>query len=215
MPPAPGATRSAAIAGVAPLGLTPCRRTAAIIDPAPLTMSSDWPMLNDCRRDLVRAAGSAHPADGVAGRRDADARRTTCSPTNWTSPSPSTACSRRWTSRCRASSEAGPACAPSPRTAAWPSAGTRDAEGFFWCVGQGGYGIQTSPAAGQLVADLVAGRDPGPAAEIVPAVDPRRFTAVRQRRDCTRPLRNAAAECVSRGVCVPPRCSRPTPRIDA
>jgi D-arginine dehydrogenase len=35
----------------------------------------------------------------------------------------------------------------------------RQAEGFFWCVGQGGYGIQTSPAAGRLVADMVAGRD--------------------------------------------------------
>ena len=38
------------------------------------------------------------------------------------------------------------------------------AEGFFWSIGQGGYGIQTSPAAGRLVADLVAGRDPGAAA---------------------------------------------------
>jgi D-arginine dehydrogenase len=53
----------------------------------------------------------------------------------------------------------------------------RDAPGFFWCVGQGGYGIQTSPAAGKLVADLVAGRDPGDAAAIVAAVDPMRFRA--------------------------------------
>jgi D-arginine dehydrogenase len=36
---------------------------------------------------------------------------------------------------------------------------SREAEGFFWCVGQGGYGIQTSPAAGRLVADMVAHRD--------------------------------------------------------
>ncbi len=50
-----------------------------------------------------------------------------------------------------------------------------DAPGFFWCVGQGGYGIQTSPAAGQLVADLVAGRDPGPAGGILRAIDPARF----------------------------------------
>jgi D-arginine dehydrogenase len=35
----------------------------------------------------------------------------------------------------------------------------RHTEGFFWCVGQGGYGIQTSPAAGRLVADMIAGRD--------------------------------------------------------
>jgi D-arginine dehydrogenase len=49
------------------------------------------------------------------------------------------------------------------------------AEGFFWFIGQGGYGIQTSPAAGRLVADIIAGRDPGAAGQILPAVDPGRF----------------------------------------
>ena len=48
-------------------------------------------------------------------------------------------------------------------------------EGFFWCVGQGGYGIQTSPAAGKLVADLISGRGPGGAADIVATIDPGRF----------------------------------------
>ncbi len=33
-----------------------------------------------------------------------------------------------------------------------------DAEGFFWCVGQGGYGIQTAPAMGRLGAALAQGR---------------------------------------------------------
>jgi D-arginine dehydrogenase len=47
--------------------------------------------------------------------------------------------------------------------------------GFFWCVGQGGYGIQTAPAAGQLVADMIAGRDPGPAGSVISAIDPMRF----------------------------------------
>jgi D-arginine dehydrogenase len=47
-------------------------------------------------------------------------------------------------------------------------------EGFFWCVGQGGYGIQTSPAAGRLVADLILGRDPGAAAPILDRVNPAR-----------------------------------------
>lgn len=51
------------------------------------------------------------------------------------------------------------------------------AEGFFWCVGQGGFGIQTSKAAGQLVADVISGRDPGPAGAILERVNPRRFTA--------------------------------------
>jgi D-arginine dehydrogenase len=51
----------------------------------------------------------------------------------------------------------------------------RHERGFFWCVGQGGYGIQTSPAAGRLVADLVAGRDPGEAGRVLRQIDPGRF----------------------------------------
>jgi D-arginine dehydrogenase len=49
------------------------------------------------------------------------------------------------------------------------------APGFFWCVGQGGYGIQTAPAAGELAAAMVAGRDAGAAAAIIAAIDPMRF----------------------------------------
>ena len=38
--------------------------------------------------------------------------------------------------------------------------------GFFWCAGQGGFGIQTAPAAARLAADLLLGRTPG---EVDPA----------------------------------------------
>ena len=31
----------------------------------------------------------------------------------------------------------------------------RDIPGFFWCAGQGGFGIQTAPAAAQLCAALL------------------------------------------------------------
>ena len=34
------------------------------------------------------------------------------------------------------------------------------APGFFWCVGQGGFGIQTAPAAGALAAALLLGQPP-------------------------------------------------------
>ena len=34
------------------------------------------------------------------------------------------------------------------------------AEGFFWCAGQGGFGIQTAPAASKLAAALLLGREP-------------------------------------------------------
>jgi len=46
---------------------------------------------------------------------------------------------------------------------------------FIWCAGQGGYGFQTAPAASQLLADLVAGRQPEIGAEVVAAVAPGRF----------------------------------------
>ena len=32
--------------------------------------------------------------------------------------------------------------------------------GLFWCAGQGGYGIQTSPALSRLAAALVRHREP-------------------------------------------------------
>lgn len=35
-----------------------------------------------------------------------------------------------------------------------------DAPGFFWCAGQGGFGIQTAPAAGMLGAALILGASP-------------------------------------------------------
>ncbi len=53
----------------------------------------------------------------------------------------------------------------------------RDAEvpEFIWVAGQGGYGFQTAPAASQLVADLVANRPPDLPPEIVAALSPARF----------------------------------------
>lgn len=46
-------------------------------------------------------------------------------------------------------------------------------DGFFWVAGQGGTGIQTSPAAGRLAADLILGTEP--------AVDPAGFDVRRLR----------------------------------
>jgi D-arginine dehydrogenase len=46
-----------------------------------------------------------------------------------------------------------------------------DAPGFFWCAGQGGFGVQTSPAAGAMAAALITG-----AAWNAPGVDPERYT---------------------------------------
>jgi len=46
---------------------------------------------------------------------------------------------------------------------------------FVWCAGQGGYGFQTAPAASQLLADVVMGRAPALDAATVAALSPARF----------------------------------------
>jgi len=51
------------------------------------------------------------------------------------------------------------------------------ARGFFWCAGQGGFGIQTAPAAAKLAASLLLEEAPDPmVAHIDPAIfSPKRF----------------------------------------
>lgn len=50
------------------------------------------------------------------------------------------------------------------------------ADGFFWCAGQGGFGIQTAPAASRMAAALLLGRELD---ESLTAVDPRVFSPER------------------------------------
>jgi D-arginine dehydrogenase len=57
-----------------------------------------------------------------------------------------------------------------------PAAGfASDAQGFFWLAGQGGFGLQTSPAMARIAASLIAG-DPWPVSDVTAAeLDPARF----------------------------------------
>lgn len=48
--------------------------------------------------------------------------------------------------------------------------------GFFWCAGQGGFGIQTAPAAARLAAALLLGTTPHPS---VAAIDTDRYSPAR------------------------------------
>ena len=161
------------IAGLAPLGLVPCRRTAAIIDPAPYNVER-WPVVHSARLDwYIRAEARTKlmvtPCDqtpdvphdvqpeeldvalGIDRMQQAlaiEVRRV----------------ERSW---------AGLRTFTPDKTLAF---GYDNAvEGFFWAVGQGGYGIQTVPAASAMITAMVKGEDPGPAASIVKAVDPMRF----------------------------------------
>lgn len=160
-------------AGVAPLGLTPKRRTGAIIDPSPWG-ATDWPMMNDVDhtwyvRPEARTKLMVSPAD------ETDIHAHDVQPDELDIAIGIDRMQQALDIEVRRveHSWAGLRTFTPDRSLAFGWDGA--AEGFFWCVGQGGYGIQTSPAAGRLVADVIAGRDPGEAGAILPAVDPRRF----------------------------------------
>ncbi len=162
-------------AGLAGVGLVPCRRTASIIDPTPWQVA-DWPFVNDVdhtwyvrpearTRLLVSPADQtpAHAHDvqpeeldiatAVARMQQAlniEVRRVERSWAGLRSFTPDGSLAIGW-------------------DAAVP--------GFVWCAGQGGYGIQTAPAVGRMVADLIAGRDPGEVGTILSTTDPNRFAA--------------------------------------
>jgi D-arginine dehydrogenase len=166
----------AVMAGVAPLGLQPRRRTAAIVDPSPFDVS-DWPMICDINegwyaRPEARTRLMVSPADAT--------------PIHAHDVQPEEIDVAIGIDRMQQALD----IAVQRVEHSW--AGLRTftldgslafgwdlrVEGFFWCVGQGGYGIQTAPAAGRLVADLVLGRDPGDAAAVVPVIAPKRFAAL-------------------------------------
>lgn len=161
----------AAQAGMALLGLVPKRRTGVIIDPAPWQVA-DWPFVMaadggwycrpEARTRLMVSPADATPMppqdiqpdefdiavaiDHMTTALDIAVKRV----------------ERSW---------AGLRTFTPDGSLALGKAG----DGYFCCLGQGGYGIQTSPAVGALVAALVAGTDPGYSVDVMAMVNPARF----------------------------------------
>lgn len=146
----------AALAGVAPVGLTPLRRTVAVVDVDP-PVPADLP--------LVIAADGSFYFKPDAGRL-------------WVSPHdeiPCEACdvqpeeydvalaidrlegATTWRIRRLERAWAGLRTFAPDRVPVYGH--DPDVSGFFWCVGQGGFGIQTAPAAGALTAALLLGNE--------------------------------------------------------
>jgi D-arginine dehydrogenase len=163
----------AALAGVALVGLQPKRRTACLIDTPDIDCAS-WPLLGD-----VEHSWYVRPEAG--GRLMVSPADETDSPPLDARPEEldvAIAIDRMQQAldipvRRIAYSWAGlRSFTPDRGLAIGPCA----APGFFWMAGQGGYGIQTAPAAGRLLAALVDGRAPErDVAAAVPLCDPRRF----------------------------------------
>lgn len=171
------ADRVAAMAGLAPLGIKPLRRTALTIDPPDGMEISDWPNMidvdeefyfkPDAGRILVSPADEtptepcdAQPEDldvaiGVDRFERAtglDVRRVHNSWAGLRTFAPDRTFVAGFDPRCK---------------------------GFFWLAGQGGYGIQSAPALAQLTRYLVQAVEPDagfePVVNLLSAVDPGRL----------------------------------------
>jgi D-arginine dehydrogenase len=163
----------AALAGVQPLGFTPCRRSMARI-PAPGGHDvSKWPMLFGPGEDWY-----AKP----------DAGALIVSPAEEDLMEPHDAWADDMVLAEGLARYEEMVTEPVTRLlASWAGLRTfapdrvlvigRDVQepSFFWLAGQGGYGFQTSPAASRLAADIIGGRTPELDAGLVAALDPARF----------------------------------------
>ena len=165
----------ARLAEVAPIGLQPKRRTALIVDPGPWD-SLDWPLVGDvahswyvrpeARRKLMVSPADETDSEPCDAQPDELDVAIAVDRMQQALDIPVHRVEHRWAGLRTFTPDRGLALGPC------------DAPGFFWCVGQGGYGIQTAPAAGRLVAHAVAGTEPEPDIRAaIPLTDPRRFTA--------------------------------------
>lgn len=151
----------AALAGVRPLGIRPCRRTIALAQVSPAASLRHWPMIigidesyyfkTDTDLLLISPADETpvdpcdvQPEDidvAIAVDRVERATRLTIDKVR-----------RAWAGLRSFAPDRSPVIGFDT-----------DAPQFFWLAGQGGYGIQTSPAAAALAAALIRGEELPPA----------------------------------------------------
>ena len=151
----------AALAGVAPLGLQPLRRTLIAFDgPAGVDVRG-WPLVRSLADEFYFLPESgrvlASPADQTPSPPcDAQPDEYDVALAAWRIEEVTTMRVHRVLHKW-----AGLRTFTADRV---PVAGfATDAPGFFWCAGQGGYGLQTAPALAQAACSLITGQAwPGP-----------------------------------------------------
>jgi D-arginine dehydrogenase len=164
----------ATLAEVAPIGLQPKRRTALIIDPGPYDCA-DWPLLGDAadswylrpeaRRKLMLSPADETDSPACDARPEEIDIAIAIDRMQQALDIPVNRVEHSWAGLRTFTPDGSLAI------------GEGGAPGFYWMCGQGGYGMQTAPAAGALLAHIVDGTDPGALASILAAVNPRRFEA--------------------------------------
>jgi D-arginine dehydrogenase len=153
------ADQVAALAGARPVGLSPLKRTAVLLDEPPGVNARGWPAVIDADEQFYfkPEAGKilASPADetpsepGDAFSDEMDVA-ICIDRVQQAADIPVRRVGRSWAGLRTFAPDRTPVIGYDPLV-----------EGFFWLAGQGGYGVQTAPAAGRLAAAL-AMREPLP-----------------------------------------------------
>lgn len=167
----------ATLAGAMPVGLVPKRRTAFTFQPPPRTLVENWPVVHDLHETFYFKPDAgrilASPADETAMEPcdvypdDADIAAA-IDRIQHCAQLPIVHIERKWAGLRSFVNDGCPVVGYDPRL-----------EGLFWIAGQGGYGIETSPAVARLSASLaVSGTVPDDLADLgvlVETVSPKRF----------------------------------------
>jgi len=144
----------ASLAGARPAGLTPLRRSAAMIPVPDEYEPSDWPMVVNVAESfyfrpdggsLMLSPADTTPVEPHDAYADDMAIAEAADVFGRTMTFPVTRVTHTW---------GGLRTFAPDKT---PVVGMDALDGFFWLAGQGGYGIQTSPAMAMLASDLLLG----------------------------------------------------------
>jgi D-arginine dehydrogenase len=147
----------AGLAGVAPIGLKPLRRTIIVVDPPEGADVRDWPFVKTAVDDFYILPESgrlmASPVDEVESEPcDAQPEEYDLALAAWKveryTTLPVNRIAHRWAGLRTFTADRTPAVGFDPA-----------APGFFWLAGQGGFGLQTAPAVAEAVEALATGAD--------------------------------------------------------
>lgn len=146
-----------AMAGLAPLGIAPLRRTAFLVAPPEGVDSRAWPLIVSVREDvyfkpdaglLLCSPADETPSPPVDAQPDDLDIAEAVERLQALAAIPVRRIQRSWAGLRSFAPDRTPVVGFDPRS-----------EGFFWLAGQGGYGFQTAPALASCAAALVMGRD--------------------------------------------------------
>ena len=167
----------AGLAGVAPLGLRPLRRSVFVFPPPEGVSVAGWPMVWDIGNRfyfepegplLLVSPVDETPSEPCDARPETEDIALGVEELEEATTLQVRGVRRTWAGLRTFAGDSVPAAGFDP-----------DHPGFFWLAGQGGYGIKTSPALGQLSAALITGAcEPPPLPPgSVDALSPTRFRA--------------------------------------